>query len=359
MNLLPVRPSLLPVFIRAAMSTFTTITTTHKPPLIATHDGKFHADEALACYMLKLLPELQNANIIRTRDMNIINEADIAVDIGGQYDHSRFRYDHHQRTFTLDMNSIRGETCFSDIKLSSAGLVYHHFGERIVSKILEDLSPTQEQVKAVFEKMYHNFIKEIDAVDNGVPMADNPKYEIRTGISSRVSKLMPNWCEESNPEILMERFLRAVELIGGEFAEGVNYYGRYWWKAKALVRKAIENRKSVHPTGEIINLQDGGVPWREHLFDLEDELDIQGQLKYVLFTDLNGQWRTQAVPVSVHSFVLRTPLRAEWQGLRESDLIEKSGIKDCIFVHATGFIGGNKNFEGALEMALKSLDSPA
>ena len=28
---------------------------------IATHDGSFHCDEALACYLLKLLPELKGA----------------------------------------------------------------------------------------------------------------------------------------------------------------------------------------------------------------------------------------------------------------------------------------------------------
>ena len=335
---------------------FTTITTTHKPPLIATHDGKFHADEALACYMLKLLPEMQGANIIRTRDMDIINTVDVVVDVGGEYDPNCFRFDHHQRSFNLDMNSIRGQDIWSDIKLSSAGLVYHHFGSRVIAKLLEDMDPNEEQINAVFGKVYHNFIKEIDGVDNGITMGENLKYEIRTGVSSRVSKLMPAWCEESNPEILMERFLKAVELVGSEFHDAVNYYGRYWWKAKDLVRKAIEDRTSVHSSGQIINLKDGGVPWREHLFDLESELGIQGQLKCVLFKDTSGSWRVQAVPISVHSFELRVPLNKEWQGLRGEKLTEKSGIKDCIFVHATGFIGGNKTFQGVLDMALKNLN---
>lgn len=335
---------------------FTTIKTSHKPPKIATHDGKFHSDEALACYMLKLLPELQNADIIRTRDMKLINDADIVVDVGGEYDPSRFRFDHHQRSFVLDMNTIRGENTWSDIKLSSAGLVYHHFGDRVISELLQDLNPSQEQIKAVFEKVYQNLIKEIDADDNGIPICENPRYQIRTGISNRVSKLMPKWCEESNQEILMERFLQAVNLMGKEFAEGVDYYGRFWWKARDMVRSAIENRMSIHPSGQIINLGNGGIPWKEHLFDLETELQIQGQLKYVLFTDVNGDWRCQAVPIDPHSFELRVPLSPEWQGLRGTELSEKSGIKDCIFVHANGFIGGNKSFEGTLEMATKSLN---
>lgn len=34
-------------------------------PVIGTHDGIFHCDDALACFMLKLLPQYKNAEIIR------------------------------------------------------------------------------------------------------------------------------------------------------------------------------------------------------------------------------------------------------------------------------------------------------
>ena len=34
---------------------------------------------------------------------------------------------------------------------------------------------------------------------------------------------------------------------------------------------------------------------------------------------------------------------------------EKSGIPECIFVHANGFIGGNNTYEGVLAMAKVSL----
>ena len=32
---------------------------------IGTHNGTFHCDEALACFMLKLLPQYQDAAIVR------------------------------------------------------------------------------------------------------------------------------------------------------------------------------------------------------------------------------------------------------------------------------------------------------
>jgi uncharacterized UPF0160 family protein len=31
-------------------------------------------------------------------------------------------------------------------------------------------------------------------------------------------------------------------------------------------------------------------------------------------------------------------------------------VSGCIFVHASGFIGGNKTYEGALAMASKALE---
>ncbi len=64
---------------------------------IGTHSGTFHCDEVLACYMLRLLPEYQGARVVRTRDPKLLQECDIVVDVGGEYDPSNHRYDHHQR----------------------------------------------------------------------------------------------------------------------------------------------------------------------------------------------------------------------------------------------------------------------
>jgi uncharacterized UPF0160 family protein len=62
------------------------------------------------------------------------------------------------------------------------------------------------------------------------------------------------------------------------------------------------------------------------------------------------------MPVSVDSFENRKPLPAEWRGLRDEELSEKSGIPGCVFVHAAGFIGGNKTYGGAVLMAQKALE---
>lgn len=51
----------------------------------------------------------------------------------------------------------------------------------------------------------------------------------------------------------------------------------------------------------------------------------------------------------------RLSLLSEWQGVRDDALSKLSGIPGCIFVHASGFIGGNKTYEGAMEMARKTM----
>ncbi|XP_048339030.1 MYG1 exonuclease-like, partial [Sphaerodactylus townsendi] len=150
-------------------------------------------------------------------------------------------------------------------------------------------------------------------------------------------------------------FQKAMELVGGEFLDRLDYYHRSWLPARTLVKEAIQQRFKVDPSGEIVVLAQGGCPWKEHLFNLEQELGIEKPIKFVLYTDLSGKWRVQCVPVGLHTFQNRLSLLEKWRGLRNEELSQISGISDCIFVHSSGFIGGNHTKEGALEMARKTL----
>jgi uncharacterized UPF0160 family protein len=48
-----------------------------------------------------MLPEYSDAEIIRTRDENVLKTCDIVVDVGGKYEPSSHRYDHHQRYMSV------------------------------------------------------------------------------------------------------------------------------------------------------------------------------------------------------------------------------------------------------------------
>ena len=52
---------------------------------------KVHCDEALACAMLKILPEWSDAVIVRTRDEAELAKCDAVVDVGGVYDPATLR----------------------------------------------------------------------------------------------------------------------------------------------------------------------------------------------------------------------------------------------------------------------------
>jgi uncharacterized UPF0160 family protein len=84
---------------------------------------------------------------------------------------------------------------------------------------------------------------------------------------------------------------------------------------------------------------------QEHLFELEADDDVAalqaGQAIYVVYPDdTAGQWRIQAVPLASQSFESRKALPEAWRGLRDEKLDQVSGIEGCVFVHASGFIGG-------------------
>lgn len=58
----------------------------------------------------------------------------------------------------------------------------------------------------------------------------------------------------------------------------------------------------VDPSGEVLLFSQGGCPWKEHLFALEKELNVETPIKFVLYTDQNGQWRIQCVPSGLNTF---------------------------------------------------------
>eukprot|EP00494_Astrolonche_serrata_P023949 UN24207 len=285
---------------------------------IGTHSGSFHCDEALACFMLKNhVKQFKNAEIVRSRDPDVWKTCDILVDVGAEYNPKTHRYDHHQREFTGVFNN----TNFNRTKLSSAGLIYKHFGKEVIGDILAQHKFDTKTVELFWLKMYETFIEAVDGIDNGVNQYDGePHYESSTDLGSRVKKLNPWWNKESTDELLYSQFEKAMALTGKEFSEKLIYYAECWWPARAIVEKSLGNCKSIHPSGEIMLLEHY-CPWKKHLFELEIEQKIEGKIKYVVFNGSDKSWRVQCVPEGTpDSFNKRKPLHEDWKGLRDDDL---------------------------------------
>jgi len=324
-------------------------------PLIGTHSGSFHCDETLACALLTLLPRYSAARIVRSRDPAELAKCSVVVDVGGVYDPATHRYDHHQRDFTNTLNSLDPRKEWK-IKLSSAGLVYHHFGREVLARVLK-VAESDPVIEKIFDKVYENFIVEIDAIDNGISTHDeNGRYRVNTGLSARVSHLAPTW--NAKDQDTEPGFKKAVELTRSEFLDRVTYYGEVWWAARDRVSQCLQDRFKAHPSGRVLQLE-GGLPWKEHLFELEVENGLEGDssLLYAIYTDQSGMWRIQCVPKEAKSFENRKSLPEAWRGVRDEELAGVSGIEGATFVHASGFIGGNKTKEGVLKMAEIALAS--
>jgi len=209
----------------------------------------------------------------------------------------------------------------------------------------------------LYQKLYNDFIEGIDGIDNGVneyPADVKSNYKVMTDLGARVGWLNPAWNETGVD--LDARFSQAMAMTGVDFTQFVQYNAKAWLPAREVVEEAIKKRFEVHPSGEVIVLSTF-CPWKSHLSDLEEEQHITGVIKYAVFQDSSASWRVQCMSVSPDSFDNRKSLPEPWWGKRDADLSNISGIPGCIFIHATGFIGGAQTKDSALKLAFAGLEA--
>lgn len=257
-------------------------------------------------------------------------------------------------------------------------MVFLHFGKSIIAhhtKLPED----GPDVALVWEKLYADFVEALDANDNGISVYDPDATRGLTKrfadggvtLGSMVGDLNRDWSDDetsvtdkpsSEPQRLQQaedaRFLKASALMGTTFVRKLNYCHRDWLPARAYVREVYAARKQ-HERGGRIMVFDQGTPWKDHLYSLEAQHPEEEPVLYVLYPespDEGSKWRVQAVAQNKESFESRRGLPEPWRGVRDDSLDKVTGLEGCIFVHASGFIGGNKTFHGAMEMALKALE---
>lgn len=345
------------------------------PVLIGTHNGHFHADEALAVYMLRLLPEYASATLVRTRDPALLETCHTVVDVGGEYDTSKNRYDHHQRSF---------DTAFPEhkTKLSSAGLVYMHFGKAVIAQHTK-LPVDHLDVDLIYRKLYDDFIEAVDAHDNGISKYDGSQLE-QAGIERKfkdggvtLASLVndmnhedplalgaPSRSTEDQPQAEEDfRFTQASALMGNAFLRKLHGVATAWLPARTIVNDAFGARANAHPSEQLLVLPRAGIPWKEHLYNIEEEnrLPAGKKILYVIFPEKEepgSKWRIQAVSKDISSFENRKSLPEPWRGMRDQDLDALLGeeVQDgAVFVHASGFIGGHKTEAGVRAMAALAL----
>jgi uncharacterized UPF0160 family protein len=323
--------------------------------------------------MLRLLPTYSDSPLLRTRDLEALKGCHTVVDVGGIYDSSINRFDHHQREFTTTFPGRQ-------TKLSSAGLVFMHLGKSIISQ-QTGFKEDSEEVNRLYEKLYDDFIEAFDANDNGINAYDVGKLQ-DMGISKKFSDRgfsiasvvnRYNYHHDDSADDAAEktaeqaqkeeddRFLLASAFTGGQFTAELKDTARSWLPARGAVLECFDQRLKYDDKGRILVLpyRKEGLPWHDHLYNIEEEAGCSGQVLYTLFPEngnADSKWRIRSVSRSSEGFELRHPLPEQWRGVRDAELDTVAGIPGCVFVHASGFIGGNKTYEGALEMAKKAVE---
>ena len=282
---------------------------------IATHNGKFHADDVFSIAALKhIFPAF---NLVRTRDLEVIGQADIVIDVGGKYDPDTGRFDHHQRGGAGQREN--------GIPFSSFGLIWQKYG-------LELCQGNQEIADAVDAGL----VSTIDAVDCG--HVEGVAQGI--SLSQTISMFNPTWQEDSHFDTCFNEAVDFASRVLTRFIASAN--GGI--SAKGIVAKAIEDADDPR----VIVLEQF-TPWKRTVHALSDEA------LYMVYPSQAGQWRIQTVPVELGSFEDRKSLPKEWAGLSDRELKEVTGIDDAMFCHNGLFIAGAESFEGTMKMAAIAL----
>lgn len=307
-----------------------------RPIVIATHNGSFHADDVFGVAVLLLLHP--GAELVRTRDAELIAKADFAVDVGGEWDASRGRFDHHQRGFKGARDS--------GVVYASAGLVWRAFGPALVEQsfALRDPALAHSVADALDEELVQHLDRSDTGADHGAPGL--------FGLSALLSQFNTTWDsrgdasqDEANA---LANFRRAMGLVTSLLTVTLDQL-----RAKYQGAQLVRNAEKLFD-GQALLMPRGGLPWREVVSkEMPDVL-------FVVYPDSSAQqYQVHVVTVEPHSFQARKDLPKAWAGLRLAELAEVSGVADAVFCHNGRFIAGAGSLAGAKRLAEIALATPA
>jgi len=298
---------------------------------IVTHNGGFHADEVFAYVMLKKI--YPDNKLIRSRDMEEIEKADIAIDVGKIYNPSKNRFDHHQE------NCSENYTKGIDIPMSSAGMVYKTYGR----KFLEMSIGRQVGDNFLFE-FYKNIIMEVDAIDNGVKQEQGNKFFINTGVTRMVNRF--NSDDSTNHEKQYKAFMKAVEyveMIVSIIIEDLNESDKLIQEETLKINKLLDERKD----NNYIVIDFDCKNWYTCIKNYEYKNKKKNIIDWIVYQsgsteneqNANNEWKIKTVG-------------ARAKKLKDEQYL-KTNMKnpdDFIFVHKALFVASSKTFESAIDI---------
>jgi uncharacterized UPF0160 family protein len=282
---------------------------------VVTHSGKFHCDDIFGVATLRLCFGAENLTIIRSREEEVIAQADIVLDVGGVYDVEAKRFDHHQPGAPVRDDGL---------PYAAFGLVWKEYGEHITGS------------KRVTEAIEKKLVVPVDASDNGVMLYEVNHYGVAPAeIYDVFESLMPPLGSDGDPD---EAFMEAVKL------------------AEAYLLRLIEREKINEVLLERVHEVYISSPEHDVLvFDEPMKRSVlvpYSDVKVIVVPgDGDDRWIVSAIPVSEDSFESRVYFPESWAGLRDEELESVSGIKGAIFCHKNRFMFVATTKETAIKAA--------
>jgi uncharacterized UPF0160 family protein len=305
--------------------------------MIYTHNGIMHTDELGAIATLRCAGI--SDQVIRTRDLKKIPNGSFLIDLGMEYDETSNKFDHHQQGGA----GLRA----NGVPYASFGLVWKHFGLQAVSQTLSLVIPHELMqeidfnilVSKVVDLVDASLVQGIDARDNGIKTHHGLNNASPYTVSDVISAFNAPWYinQNDNDLLFQEALNKMISILKNEI---VNQSGA------VLADQVVYSMIKDQDDNKIIIL-DRFVPWGNVI------PQKCANALYVVFKDITGSYRVQAVPVGIkkESFELRAPLPTAWRGKTRDELAQITRCEDIIFVHNAGFIMGTTSYESAIYCA--------
>lgn len=297
--------------------------------IIQTHNGKIHSSECVSIALLTNYYAKKDQEVKVARSRGEL-KSDVLIDVGCIYDFETLRFDYHQEDFCEKWPK-------SEILLSSAGLIWRHFGKELLQMYLEanfeDFDHNSDETLEELQNIiYFKLFLEIDANANNLSIGNGID---NLNIPNIVKAI--NSDDTSNDEIQNNNFYKAIHLIAEIF--------------DIKFREIINNYFNFSRDLQIVKRCDLSSPYiivEENIPTIFKCLNtLNSNVKFVIFTNDDDEY-TVKTRRNGHKYNPICPI--------SQDISSKlTKPEDLIFVHKACFLAKCSTLETAKEIVSISL----
>ena len=289
---------------------------------IGTHNGVFHSDEIIAIAMINTFNSI-NASIIRSRNHEELEKADMLVDVGARYDGMKY-FDHHQLREGDELYGLSSagmvaimqsyEYDCNDCGYSGENNIFITTCDRCSSEALVTSKPRWSNEKRML-------VKAVDARDTRVNWDKNGRFEPLFNAVNDCNKLE---IQSSEQDIMFKKlvglftdyFSDRISLI--ELQETVTKIGDKNKKIKnAIMADRFSNIEKIGMNGSIPIYQNDNLEYVD--------TKLFGNNPFIFISYDKGQ----------DNYSIAT----------NTDYCKIVGISNPVFIHANGFFAKTKSLD--------------